>query len=130
MPDQDCDAACQKIIINGGFMAALAPKAAKLWPDGAIGHAAKELAEAAQLQREMFKVRGLTAEHTDSFDGCAEARMLVAWIRNHGTDAAPRGPEAVKLMNSWTETIWQQIANLVAGNWPDSNVHPVQPMVP
>lgn len=121
-----CDAACQKIIINTGFMATLAPILAKQHaalaptsrPSVAIAMSATKLSEAASVLRDMLTARGLTVDKSNEFDSCEQARTLVAWIDGVNTDAGPSAPEAVTKMDAWTADIWKTIEDLAAGKFP------------
>lgn len=107
-----CDAACIKIIINTGFMAALAPVLAGQMASGSqTQNAARRLGEAARAHTDMTAVLGLSGT-PDGFEGCDQARKLVVWIR--GLVAL----DADVLMDKWTADIWSAIADLAAGKLP------------
>jgi|GEM_PF-3347491 len=107
-----CDAACIKNIINGQFMATLAPILAESTSNAQIRDAAKGLGIAAAAQAEMFDALGFiiaSEERSASFSGCAQAQALVKWIVA-GSDVAN-----VDKMLNWTADIWKSIADLAAG---------------
>jgi ribose/xylose/arabinose/galactoside ABC-type transport system permease subunit len=109
-----CDAACVKIIINGHFMAILAPKiGVHRGAADAIGRAALKLADAARTLGEMAATRGITASATDGTESCEQAKTLIQWIKSgeYPADADAR-------MDAWTAELWRQINAIAAGKFP------------
>lgn len=101
----DCNAACQKIIINTGFMAALAPTLAEHHKSAAT----HRLCEAARILSQMHAAVGLLPS-PDGFAGCNEAKQLVEWIKD---------PSKIDIgtVTRWTDDIWSAIADLAAGKF-------------
>lgn len=101
----DCNPACQKIIINTGFMAALAPILATRHKSVATF----QLSEAAQALTRMHAAVGLVPS-SDGFAGCNEAKQLVEWIKD---------PSKIDIgtVTRWTDDIWSAIADLAAGKF-------------
>lgn len=112
----ECNPACQKIILNGGFMAALAKL---LIP--AIGGAARSAAERlADTGTALVAVYDhaldhgvVTAVENVQFAGCEQATTMLEWLR---TDVLPES--AAKRMNTWSDEMLAQIADLVAATDP------------
>ena len=108
-----CDAACMKIIINGRFMAALAPAlAARYGTHHRVGASAMKLAQAVDIQNQMLKAMGLDVHESEGFGGCEQAKLLVHWLTDGPT------PDASDRMDTWTAKIWRRIADLAAGKTP------------
>lgn len=106
-----CDTACQKIIINTGFMAVLGPALSAHLKFGDVAAiAASKLGTVAKLHRDMLEAAGMRADIT-SFAGCDQAKALVSWLTGKAV------PDA-KLMDKWAADIWKAIADLAAGKMP------------
>src|SRR4051794_32212915 len=102
-----------KIILNGSFMATLAPVLAAKWhvDQTEIGKSASLLGIAARAQTEMLAALKFTIAASDGeFDGCEQAQALVRWIRGEEPN--------VQLMDKWTKDLWSSIADLAAGKLP------------
>jgi hypothetical protein len=106
-----CDAACQKIIINTGFMSILAPElSAHLKFGDPAAVSASKLGRAAKTLHDMLQAVGIHADST-SFTGCDEAKTLLAWLTGKGVADA-------KLMDKWTANLWSACSDLAAGKIP------------
>lgn len=111
-----CDAACIKIIINTGFMAALAPVLAKNTGFIQIRTAAEVLGVAAETHQQMLAAAGLTAVAEEGWGGCEQAQYLVRWIDELHED--PDKENKIALMTKWSDDLWSAINDLAAGKLP------------
>lgn len=111
-----CDAACMKIIINTGFMAALAPVLATHTGYHPIRAAATRLAEVAEAYSKMLAAVGVAINIEGDWEGCEQAKKLMQWSEE---DPAS-GDVADKLLQieEWIVAIWSAIAELAAGKMP------------
>lgn len=101
-----CDAACQKIIINSGFMAPIADLLAETVGESSpIYKPARLLAVASYAYVESWHAlaaRGLVEETEEKAEwhGCDEATQLMKWVRD---DRREHDAEAiVHQLNIWT----------------------------
>lgn len=111
-----CDAACQKIIINTGFMAELSRILAKNTGFVQIRTAAEILQVAAETHQAMLSAAGLTAVADEGWGGCEQAQLLVQWISDVHED--PDKGNKIALMGKWADDIWSAIADLADGKLP------------
>lgn len=103
-----CDAACMKIILNTGLMAALGPRLKQAHQSAA----AFDLAAAAETLSGMHAAVGLVPSLSYfPVTGCEQAKMIVGWIK----DPSSFNSEKAK---QWTADIWFAIADLAAGKLP------------
>jgi hypothetical protein len=112
----NCDAACQKIIINSGLMA---PIARRLAADLAVAEesavlqeALRSLAADADLLTDVYSFltkRGVvTITEPVRWSGCGAAETLVYWLR----DGVPG--DALSVLHQWRELLRAQLRLLVA----------------
>jgi hypothetical protein len=102
-----------KIILNGGFIAALAPVLAARGT-GDVHTVARNLGVAASTYVKMLDVVGITVKVGGAWEGCEQAKLLTAWIGQYPSDA----PTACDLIREWTANYWSAIADLAAGKLP------------
>jgi hypothetical protein len=106
-----------KIIINGGFIAPLAAALARKTRDNEIQSAARDLADAAELQvRIVDSARsfGLLKFEPD-FSGCGQAKALLSWVRRAKTTTA-HSEEDIAKMRDWTAMLYENIQQIVEGS--------------
>lgn len=105
----------KKILNNGNFIAHLAPVMAGKFSDNPeINAAANRLTTAADTYRSMLADLGITVRPRDDWEGCDQAKQLVAWITDPNADVT----DAVTTIDAWTADIWTEIGNLAAGKYP------------
>lgn len=108
-----------KIILNGGFIAALAPMLIEkdTAKRCAVFHAALiRLRDTTTIYLQMLSVIGVTVAVGGEWEGCDQAKQLVEWI-NESTfyDDADAATATVK---EWTADIWSAISDLADGKVP------------
>lgn len=104
-----------KVIINGGFVAALAPilAARTLWPQVRI--AATRLAEVAGAYVKMLTAIRVSVSVVAEWEGCEQAQLLMRWIEfDNDEDIDGR----MALLTEWGDAIWEALADLANGKLP------------
>lgn len=106
-----------KIIINGGFIAPLATRLAKVSHDQVIRSAASALASAAELHNEIViaaQARGLMKFDAYDFGGCPQAIRLHEWIlRANGVEGDDEAQTS--LMAEWVTMLHENITAIISG---------------
>jgi hypothetical protein len=120
----ECNPACQKIIINTGFMAPLARLFADTvrgeHPLNALNAPALRLARTAQAATEVFAhalaTGAMVKTGTSEFDGCVQAEALSSWIESASANrewSAAEVADVSYLMAKWRSEISAAVAALV-----------------
>mgnify|MGYP001557841741 FL=1 len=114
-----CSPACQKLLLNSGFMAPLARHLASYSQDQSIRSVAKALADAAELHNAVAaaaKASGVLRIDAPrgEFEGCEQATALLSWVLRARKSTAHLD-EDIEQMRDWTEALYDNIHTIVSG---------------
>lgn len=114
----DCNPACVKIILNGGFMASAAELLANLERQGnpSVRAAALRLAEIARayvtVAEHAIKYGALKRVGADlDWHGCEQGKAIMVWVRASGYVS----DSAAAQMNEWADDLLAQMQALMSG---------------
>lgn len=115
----DCNPACIKIILNGGFMASTARLLSATDKNVFVRQAAHDLALTATAAVEVYehaiKYGALQRSGAATqFDGCDQATEIVGWVINpHSTGYDAK--DIVTKLGKWREELLASMATIVEG---------------
>jgi hypothetical protein len=106
-----------KIILNGGFIAALSPilieSLPPAWPS--VIDLAKKLATVTKAYTDMLAAVGVAIDVVGDWEGCAEARQILTWV---GAMDQARPQDMADKIEAWTATYRDAIVDLATGHLP------------